>query len=219
MFGNNPILPPEQGDGGILKIHSLFRTFQGEGPYSGYPAIFIRLSGCNLACTFCDTEFDTFKEMPLDLLMRQTLELAEDKVKLAVITGGEPFRQNIAPLCELLVANGFAVQIESNGTLYRPLHPNVAIVCSPKNTGMGYKPIRKDLLGQTIAIKFIVSANDSKYSDIGEVGQESGIPVYIQPMDEYDIAKNKANMKLALGLAEKYGHRIGIQAHKVLNIE
>jgi organic radical activating enzyme len=58
MRGNNPIRPPEQGDGMILQVKSIFATIQGEGPNVGTPAVFIRLGGCNLACEFCDTSFE-----------------------------------------------------------------------------------------------------------------------------------------------------------------
>ena len=63
MFGKNPIRKPENHDGNFLKIQEIFYTIQGEGIYSGYPAVFVRLGGCNLACKFCDTEFETFQEM------------------------------------------------------------------------------------------------------------------------------------------------------------
>ena len=63
MHGTNPIRPPVTGDGAMLEVQHIFPTLQGEGPYAGVPAVFIRLGGCNLACTFCDTEFESFKVM------------------------------------------------------------------------------------------------------------------------------------------------------------
>ncbi len=62
-----------------------------------------------------------------------------------VITGGEPLRQNIAALCEAMLAEGFKMQIETNGTLFSPLPEGVDIVCSPKNTGGGYYPLREGI--------------------------------------------------------------------------
>ncbi|CAN0594227.1 unnamed protein product, partial [Ectocarpus sp. 12 AP-2014] len=58
MFGDNPIRPPEKGDGLHLMVKQIFKTLQGEGPHVGTPSIFVRLGGCNLACDFCDTEFE-----------------------------------------------------------------------------------------------------------------------------------------------------------------
>ena len=117
MFGNNLKLPFEKGDGTYLKVHSIFETIQGEGPYSGYQAIFIRLSGCNLACEFCDTEFDDYSILEIHDILKK-IKSFEQINPLIVITGGEPFRQNISQLCKLLIINNFKIQIETNGTLY-----------------------------------------------------------------------------------------------------
>lgn len=220
MFGNNPKLKPEKGDGSVLKVHKIFPTFQGEGPFSGYPAVFIRLAGCNLACKFCDTEFESFDEMSLDFILQRVEELKQTKSPLIVITGGEPFRQEIGPLCNCLIKLGMKVQIETNGLLYRPIPKEVSIVCSPKNQGFGYRQIRLDILEQCIAIKFIVSAVDDNYSSIAEVGQtEHNIPVYLQPMDEYDVDKNSKNLKLAIELCNQHGYILGTQMHKVVGLD
>lgn len=222
MFGKNPIKGLVKGDGSVLAINEIFSTFQGEGPFVGYPAVFIRLSGCNLACEFCDTEFDDIVNMNLDDIISQIEALAKNEQgiiirKLIVITGGEPMRQPIEKLCDGLIALDFLVQIETNGTIYRPLNPKVSIVCSPKNTGKNYLEIREDLLENITALKFIISSSNKLYSNIKEIGQTKyNIPVYIQPMDEYDDAKNKSNMELTKALSEKYGYRISLQMHKIM---
>lgn len=225
MQGKNPIRAPIQGDGQQLDVKRIFPTLQGEGPYSGYPAVFVRLGGCNLACTFCDTDFEGFEAMPLARIIEKVKELVKDEGgqrlrELVVITGGEPLRQNIAPLCEALLAQDFKVQIETNGTLWRPLPEGVDIICSPKHTGMGYMPIRDDLLRRISALKFIISAQDEKYGHVGDVGQ--GLyhtPVYVQPMDEYDAARNAENVAYAAELAMRHGYRLSLQLHKILEIE
>jgi 7-carboxy-7-deazaguanine synthase len=225
MRGTNPIRKPLQHDGSMLEVKSVFPTLQGEGPYTGAPSVFVRLGGCNLACTFCDTEFEDYSEMPLsDLLSgvkkKSVNEKGERVRDLVVITGGEPLRQNIAPLCEALLAEGFKVQIETNGTLFRPLPDGVDIVCSPKNTGGGYFPVRDDLLSRVSAFKFIISSHDEKYNHVGDVGQEKfATPVYVQPMDEYDDARNAENLALALRLGSEYGYLLSLQTHKILGIE
>jgi len=217
MYGKNPLRPPEKGDGSTLDVQHVFATIQGEGPYAGVPAVFIRLGGCNLACTFCDTEFESFRKMELEGIVARVKELV-GSARLIVITGGEPLRQPIAPLCEALLEAGFKVQIETNGTLWRELPEAVEIVCSPKNTGSGYFPVRADLLSRINAFKFIISAEQSGYGDVSDVGQ-GGIPVYVQPMDEYDEAKNEANLALAMQLSQRHGYRLSLQLHKIIGVE
>lgn len=217
MYGKNPIRKPVSGDGSLLEVKHIFPTLQGEGPYAGVPSVFVRLGGCNLACSFCDTDFEEFVSVPVSGVVERVRELSGGVRKLVVITGGEPLRQNIAPLCEALLGEGFAVQIETNGTLWRELPAGVDIVCSPKNTGAGYMPVRADFLARVSALKFIISAGDANYRDVPDWA--NGAPVFVQPMDEYNEAKNAANRALAVELAMERGYRLSLQTHKLLGIE
>ncbi len=223
MFGDNPIRQPLKGDGNALEVHSIFATLQGEGPLAGTPAVFIRLGGCNLACDFCDTEFENFAARPLTEITREADHLSRNAAGervcgLIVITGGEPLRQPVGPLCELLLSEGFEVQIETNGTLFRPLDARVKIVCSPKAANGNYHPLREDLLSRLDAIKFIISTR-TPYHQVVELGQTAhGIPVYVQPMDACDAALNAANLALAQRLAQQHGYRLSLQLHKILGI-
>lgn len=123
---------PDRDITGVVQVHSIFRTIQGEGPYTGQAALFIRLAGCNLQCPGCDTDY-TSKRLPFtptELLaaMRDVYNWTREMMlmhygtpqerPLVVITGGEPFRQNIVPFTRLLLNHGYRVQIESNGVLY-----------------------------------------------------------------------------------------------------
>ncbi len=224
MFGANPKRPPKKGDGSSLEVQEIFPTIQGEGPFVGQAAVFIRLGGCNLACTFCDTEFEDFTKVALVEAIATIESLSAEKGrgvvrKLVVITGGEPLRQEIAPLCEALLAKGYQVQIETNGTLYRPLPKEVSIVCSPKVSGTMYHPIREDLLPHITAFKFLISEGMKGYQDVAELGQAAyNIPVYVQPMDEYNPELNKRNLEKAMGLVADKGHHLSIQLHKQLGI-
>lgn len=225
MYGNNPIRPPIAGDGQVLEVKHIFPTLQGEGIFVGVPAVFVRLGGCNLACKFCDTDFEDFTQISAADIVQQIQELSINTAgkrvfKLVVITGGEPLRQNISPLCEALLADGFSVQIETNGTLYRELPQAVDIVCSPKNAYGQYAPIRPDLLPKISAFKFIISAHNEKYNSVPEIGQsEYNTKVFVQPMDENDPIKNAANTKLAVDLALLHGYSLSLQTHKLLGIE
>ena len=219
MFGTNPLRPPVKGDGSVLEVQEIFLTLQGEGPYVGHPAVFVRLGGCNLACNFCDTEFETFSVMKLTDILGEVHRLAERKSILVVLTGGEPFRQPIGPLCEALLKAGYNVQIETNGTLYREIPDAVEIICSPKPGNKGYAALRGDLLEHLRALKFLISTSNMLYSSVPEIGQKGrDIPVYIQPMDEQDEAKNLANRNLAVALALKHRYLLSLQTHKILGI-
>lgn len=219
MFGKNPKRPPIQNDGLTLDVQEVFATLQGEGPYVGWPAVFVRFGGCNLACEFCDTEFESYQAISLPALLSNIEQTASQVRNLVVITGGEPFRQNINPLCISLIENNYLVQIETNGTLYQAVPEEVDIICSPKITNGKYHMVREDLLPRVSAFKFIIADDDSPYCDVAEVGQSTlGTPVYVQPMDQYDPEKNKKNRARAAFLAQTRGYRLSLQMHKILGI-
>lgn len=221
MLGQNPKRPPINNSGESLDVQKIFKTIQGEGPFVGMPAVFIRLGGCNLACDFCDTEFENFNSWSIEKIINEVIILNNNKLpSLVVITGGEPLRQPITLLCEKLIELKFTVQIETNGTIYRPLPKEIYIVCSPKAGKRGYTYIREDLLPNIQAIKFVVAKNSNIYNSIEEVGQTKyNIPVFIQPMDQNNEILNKENTEYAIELALKWGYRLSIQTHKILRIE
>ena len=139
MFGLNPLRRTDFTNGEALLVHSVFDTIQGEGPYSGQPAVFIRLGGCNLRCHFCDTDFETgnkFMEVPA--ILERVRAIKSAGVDLVVLTGGEPLRQNVRPLLRALSEQHLHVQIETAGTVWPPglendvISQRVTLVCSPK---------------------------------------------------------------------------------------
>lgn len=226
MFGKNKILKIEQHAGDFLDVQEIFPTLQGEGPFVGQGAIFIRLGGCNLKCNFCDTEFDSFKNFSLTEILQKVVELAKNSQqkivrKLVVITGGEPMRQPIEKLCKELISLNFLVQIETNGTIFRELPPQVKIICSPKISNHKYHFLRPDILPKINALKFIISASNEDYSKVGEVGQScrEDIAIYVQPMDEYDEIKNQENLQKCLDLCEEKGYFLSLQTHKIVGLK
>ena len=117
MFGKNETEPLlKDHDGLSLDVVEVFPTIQGEGPFAGRPATFIRLAGCHLKCSFCDTDFTSNRALVTVFELGARVE--KHRHGLVVLTGGEPMRQNIVPLCEALVAGGYTVQIETAGSFW-----------------------------------------------------------------------------------------------------
>lgn len=118
----------------LYRVNEIFFTLQGEGAHSGIPAVFVRFSGCNLRCPWCDTEFTDFTEMSADEIVAEMLALYDvpnERRKMCVLTGGEPSLQVDTALIEALHKAGFYICIETNGT--RPLPEGIDwITCSPK---------------------------------------------------------------------------------------
>jgi 7-carboxy-7-deazaguanine synthase len=106
-----------------MVITEIFKSIQGEGTRAGLPCIFVRLTGCNLRCTWCDTAYAFYggKKMSVEEVLERVDELAgrrrvgAAKVLLVELTGGEPLLQEIYPLAKNLLANGYTVMIETSG--------------------------------------------------------------------------------------------------------
>lgn len=235
MFGKNPVRKAEHElDGQQLWVQDVFGTLQGEGPFAGQSSVFIRLAGCNLRCHFCDTDFESSTWTPSlpELLERVTKEKEKvPRAQLIVLTGGEPMRQNIVPLCFALLRRGFTVQIETAGTLWptdmanlmRRSKGRMVLVCSPKTP-----VIHPRVRAYCRVYKYICKAGDLSDKDglpamstqmIGMPAilarPSAGAVVYVNPMDEVDPVLNKANLTAAADSAMWFGHRLGLQIHKI----
>lgn len=99
------------------KINEIFYSLQGEGAFSGAPAIFIRFSGCNKKCWFCDTEYDTFNEYTISDLLAAIKEYPCNRV---ILTGGEPMLQVDKDIIDSLHFYHYVVHIETNGSIEIP---------------------------------------------------------------------------------------------------
>lgn len=102
-----------------LKINEIFFSVEGEGGRQGQPTIFVRLSGCNLSCDFCDTKSarEEGQEINQETILSKIVGFRKKyKADWVSITGGEPLLQDIRPLVEKLKKAGFKIQIETNGT-------------------------------------------------------------------------------------------------------
>ena len=119
-----------------MKIAEIYRSVQGEGLLTGTESVFVRASGCNLRCWFCDTPFASWHPEGRDLSVDQIVaEVEEWDCRHVVITGGEPMLfAELIPLCEKLRRQRRHVTIETAGTLYLPVPANLLSI-SPKLAG------------------------------------------------------------------------------------
>jgi len=115
------------------RVNEIFFSVQGEGVYTGRPAVFVRFAGCNLQCPFCDTKFDLFSENSGEDIIDRIRSVSAG-CRTVVLTGGEPLLQVGSNLIDKLVILGYTVLIETNGTrIPRFLsHNRVFITVSPK---------------------------------------------------------------------------------------
>lgn len=240
MFGQNPVRKQDLTSAETLYVQEVFGTIQGEGPLAGQPAVFVRLWGCNLKCWFCDTDFESKKNPYTPEGLLEVIERHMDTVKtdLIVLTGGEPLRQDLTNFLYLAMHHkGLRVQIETAGTLYQPAlgqwrGSGLSIVVSPK-TGK----IQEQLAPLITAYKYIISSQEPYDATDGlpmvstqvrgrtmrlarpfEQNARFPIPVYLQPMDQYDEGQNVANLKEAAARCMRYGYRLSVQTHKLAGL-
>lgn len=223
----------EHLDGSSLDVIRIWSTIQGEGPYTGMPATFIRLAGCNLVCPLCDTDYTSDRRL---MLFSAILEsVIQCKKPLVVITGGEPFRQNITNLCSVLCGAGYLVQVETNGVI-DPLDSFVqlkqrlnakscrlCVVCSPKTSRVSDK-----MQSLVDAWKYVVrdgevEADGLPTSALGMAGTPArptnDSQIYVQPLDEKDVRNNARNMQVAVDSCLVHGHRLCLQLHKIAGLD
>ncbi|HEX4794472.1 MAG TPA: 7-carboxy-7-deazaguanine synthase QueE [Humisphaera sp.] len=116
-----------------MKIAEIFHSIQGEGKLSGVPSVFVRASGCNLRCTWCDTPYASWEPEGEALSVDQIIaRVSEYPSKHIVLTGGEPMiMPEIVSLCDQLKAREYHITMETAGTVYQPVKIDLASV-SPK---------------------------------------------------------------------------------------
>lgn len=113
----------------MYRVNEIFYSLQGEGYYTGTAAVFLRFSGCNRRCAFCDTDFSAFTEMTADEIVGA---VSSYPARHIVVTGGEPLMQLDDTLVRALRGAGFYIQIETNGSLPVPTGVDW-VTCSPKD--------------------------------------------------------------------------------------
>ncbi len=237
MYGSNPIKrsrPLAKG----FSVTEIWHTLQGEGPFSGWPAIFVRFAGCNLRCFWCDTEFDERFHYELLALAEQINHQAHlhPNTRLIVFTGGEPMLQSIFDLVQHIVPK-LRIQIETAGTVwperetavdYAALFGRVYIVCSPKTP-----KVHEKVIENCGAWKYVVGADDhgsddglpiwstqiqGKQQKVYRPPTDHPAPIYVSPRDDADPELNAKNQAYATRVALQHGYRLSLQVHKLVGV-
>lgn len=187
-----------------MKINEIFYSLQGEGCHTGTPAVFIRFAGCNLKCSFCDTDFTSFTELSEDDIIK---EISKYPTRHIVITGGEPTLQITSSFVNKLHEAGKFVQIETNGTNILPDGCNIDwVTCSPK-----YKAVRIQHIDE---LKVVYEGQDMSQYDSLKASEYR-----LQPCDTQDADKNREILNQTIDfLLKNPKWKLSLQTHKILNV-
>ncbi len=190
----------------MLQLAEIFYSVQGEGTWTGTPAVFVRLAGCNLSCSFCDTDYALrFLACAEEVVAR--VRAAGGGCPMVILTGGEPLAQAETPaLIDALRADGRRVHIESNGTVPTELPADVWLTVSPK---------------ARLAPAMARRANEAKLIVDGRVPTEwladfpPGTPLFLQPE-----GNKPSNVTLAVeaALRDPRRLRLSLQTHKFIGV-
>ncbi len=195
-----------------MRVNETFLSLQGEGFFTGTPAFFLRLSGCNLQCSFCDTNHQTYKEMSEDEIVQ---EASREKPRHIVITGGEPALQLTESLVDKLHEAGFFVQVETNGTL--PLPQSIDwVTCSPKSLHLSIQNIDE----LKVLYKGEGDNPEHFFNSLPQKVSGRGPRLYLQPLDTGDEMRNRIILRDTIAYILQHPKwKLSLQTHKLLGIK
>ncbi|NHB62442.1 MULTISPECIES: 7-carboxy-7-deazaguanine synthase QueE [Photorhabdus] len=218
-------------------INEIFQTLQGEGFFTGVPAIFIRLQGCPVGCSWCDTkhtwEKEVEKQRTLETILLKTSESNEWSeaspkqitalfvqqkytARHVVITGGEPCLYDLIPLTEELESLGYQCQIETSGTYHVKCSAATWVTVSPKVNMRGGYRILQQALQRANEIKYPVARErDIEALDelLATLNDNSSRIIALQPISQKEEAT-----RLCIETCIARNWRFSMQTHKYLNI-
>lgn len=190
-----------------LNVNEIFYSLQGEGIRAGYPSVFIRLSGCNLTCGFCDTEFESGKTMSVDELAKY---ISKFPCKEIVWTGGEPGLQLTKEIIEYFKSLGYFQAIETNGSVKIP--DNIDhITLSPK---VAEHIISKNFPNGVTELKYVIHTGKLSVPEPGTKAEY----YWLSPQSDGNTI-NQNNLKYCIELCLKQPKwKLTLQTHKVWKV-
>jgi 7-carboxy-7-deazaguanine synthase len=219
-----------------MQITEIFKSIQGESSYAGLPCVFVRLTGCNLRCDWCDSEY-TFtggRKMSIDEVEAEVERLSPNR-GLVEITGGEPLLQEreVVPLMERLLNAGFNVLLESSGerSLERVPKEIIKIVdvkCPGSGEGESFRMENLDALTLRDEVKFVIAdRNDYEFAREFTRAHELGArvsSVIFSPAFSKDASGERDTSNCLLDprelaewmLSDDVPARLGLQIHKFI---
>lgn len=195
----------------MFKINEIFHSLQGEGFHTGTPAVFVRFSGCNLRCAFCDTRHQTGTMMSLREIIIEVNRYPN--APMLVLTGGEPsLFINEDFVNELKQQTGKTIAIETNGS--RPLPANLDWVTLSPKTGFDGGDIEPVVLDKCDELKVVYLGQDlTQYDSIQAKCR------FLQPCFSEDETQRQTNMKFCVKAVLSHPDwRLSLQIHRFLNI-
>ena len=193
----------------MYKVNEIFYSLQGEGRWMGRPAVFVRMSGCNLKCPFCDTDFRGYSEMSADDILSRCLEEGGE-CRFIVLTGGEPSLQVDEQLISTLHQAGYYLSMETTGTHAIPEGIDW-VTCSPKvDFTEGGEPAVK----QVDELKLIFDG-EHQISDHGIACTFR----YLQPCDVGNDSRNYLILNECIKYIKAHPEwQLSVQMHKIVGI-
>lgn len=184
------------------RVNDIFYSLQGEGHNTGRAAVFIRFSGCNLHCSFCDTDFSHYRELTIDDIIG---EMAQYPARFVVLTGGEPSLQASFDFIDRLHREGYEVAMESNGTHIPPANLDWLTVSPKENVAVKLCQELKVLFdGQTPVNDWGIKADY----------------YYLQPCDMGDRQRNADITNRCVDYIKKHPQwRLSLQTHKLVGFK
>lgn len=195
----------------MYRVNEIFYSLQGEGHNTGRAAVFVRFSGCNLKCPFCDTDFSEYKEMSAEEIASLSLTLSKgDGMPMVVLTGGEPTLQADKELIDRLHQAGFPfVAMESNGTM-KPPEGLDWLTVSPKG---------KVAVDRCDELKVLFDGDRPLSLPLGDDWGGADY-YYLQPMDTGDAESNKEITAACVEYIKRHPKwRLSLQTHKLIGIK